>query len=141
MLVSTPSFEHKAKTCRTGQVVLTLVQVVSTLETGSVDTSDLPRTPSGLFWDSVSTLVQVVSTLVPFQRKTYRSRVVSTLDQLPRTFWVKLGQCVDTSSGSVDTSDLPRTPSGLFWDSVSTLVQVVSTLVPFQRKTYRSRVT
>ncbi|MQL87623.1 hypothetical protein Taro_020159, partial [Colocasia esculenta] len=46
--------------------------------------------------------------------------------------------CVDTSSSSVDTRDLPRTPSGLFWDSVSTLAQVVSTLVPFQNKTYRS---
>ncbi|MQL86396.1 hypothetical protein Taro_018921 [Colocasia esculenta] len=46
--------------------------------------------------------------------------------------------CVDTSSSSVDTRDLPRTPSGLFWDSVSTLAQVVSTLVPFQNKTYRN---
>ncbi|MQL67849.1 hypothetical protein Taro_000106 [Colocasia esculenta] len=75
ILVSTPCFEHKAKTCKTGQLVSTLVQVVSTLETGSVDTGDFSRTPSGLFWDSVSTLAQVVSTLVPFQRKTYRSRV------------------------------------------------------------------
>ncbi|MQL72807.1 hypothetical protein Taro_005164 [Colocasia esculenta] len=41
---------------------------------------------------------------------------------------------VDTGSGSVDTRDLPRTPSGLCWDSVSTLAQVVSTLVPFQNK-------
>ncbi|MQL83815.1 hypothetical protein Taro_016313 [Colocasia esculenta] len=49
-----------------------------------------------------------------------------------------LGQCVDTSSSSVDTRGLPRTPFGLFWDSVSTLDQVVSTLVPFQNKTYRS---
>ncbi|MQL78989.1 hypothetical protein Taro_011431, partial [Colocasia esculenta] len=46
---------------------------------------------------------------------------------------------VDTRPGSVDTRYLPRTPSGLVWDSVSTLVQVVSTLVPFQNKNYRSR--
>ncbi|MQL83380.1 hypothetical protein Taro_015873 [Colocasia esculenta] len=70
---------------------------------------------------SVSTLVQVVS----------------TLETAPRTFWVNLGQCVDTSSSSVDTRDLPRTLFGLFWDSVSTIDQVVSTLVPFQKKTYR----
>ncbi|MQL87674.1 hypothetical protein Taro_020225 [Colocasia esculenta] len=37
---------------------------------------------------------------------------------------------VDTRD-SVNTRDLPRTPSGLFWDSVSTLVQAVSTLVTF----------
>ncbi|MQL92013.1 hypothetical protein Taro_024627 [Colocasia esculenta] len=67
--------------------------------------------------------------------------VVSTLETALRTFWVNLGQCVDTRSSSVDTRDLPRTLFGLFWDSVSTLDQVVSTLVPFQKKTYRSRVT
>ncbi|MQL84898.1 hypothetical protein Taro_017408 [Colocasia esculenta] len=49
-----------------------------------------------------------------------------------------LGQCVDISPSSIDTRGLPRTPSGLFWDSVSTLVHVVSTLVPFQNKTYKS---
>ncbi|MQM01991.1 hypothetical protein Taro_034753 [Colocasia esculenta] len=48
-----------------------------------------------------------------------------------RTFWDKLGQCVDTRWGSVDTRGLPRTPSGLFWDSRSTLAQAVSTLVAF----------
>ncbi|MQL92008.1 hypothetical protein Taro_024630 [Colocasia esculenta] len=72
---------------------------------------------------------------------------VDTRDRFQKTFWPTwdsvstLDQCVDTGSGSVDTRDLPRTSSGRFWDSVSTLVQVVSTLVPFQRKTYRSRVT
>ncbi|MQL80386.1 hypothetical protein Taro_012832 [Colocasia esculenta] len=64
-------------------------------------------------WDSVSTLAQVVS----------------TLDQFSRNLLGQLGQCVDTSSGSVDTRDLPRTSSGQFWDSVSTLPQVVSKLV------------
>ncbi|MQL94735.1 hypothetical protein Taro_027396, partial [Colocasia esculenta] len=54
-------------------------------------------------------------------------KVVSTLDQLPSTFWVKLGECVDTGWGCVDTRGLPRTPSGLFWDSRSTLAQAVST--------------
>ncbi|MQL92813.1 hypothetical protein Taro_025453 [Colocasia esculenta] len=53
----------------------------------------------------------VVSTLV---------QVVSTLDQLPSTFWVKLGECVDTGWDCVDTRGLPRTLSGLFWDSRST---------------------
>ncbi|MQM23723.1 hypothetical protein Taro_056790 [Colocasia esculenta] len=86
----------------------------------------------------VSTLDQVVSTQC-FKHKTKScktgqvvstlAQVVSTLDQLPETFWVKLGQCVDTSSSSVDTRELPRTPYGLFWDSVSTLDQLVSTLV------------
>ncbi|MQL86999.1 hypothetical protein Taro_019532 [Colocasia esculenta] len=38
---------------------------------------------------------------------------------------------VDTGTGSVDTSGFPRTPSGLFWDSRSTLAQAVSTLVAF----------
>ncbi|MQM08055.1 hypothetical protein Taro_040902 [Colocasia esculenta] len=38
---------------------------------------------------------------------------------------------VDTRSRSVDTRDLPRTPSGLCWDSVLTLVQAVSTVVTF----------
>ncbi|MQL74668.1 hypothetical protein Taro_007042 [Colocasia esculenta] len=45
-----------------------------------------------------------------------------------------MGQCVDTRSGSVDTRELPRTPSGLFWDSVLTLDQVVSTLVALPEK-------
>ncbi|MQL75641.1 hypothetical protein Taro_008016 [Colocasia esculenta] len=48
---------------------------------------------------------------------------------------------VDTGSGSVDTRDLLRTPSGLFWDSVSTLVQVVSTLVALLEKKDESGVT
>ncbi|MQM17911.1 hypothetical protein Taro_050892 [Colocasia esculenta] len=67
-------------------------------------------------------------------------QVVSTLvqRQLPEHLLAKLGQCVDTSPSSVDTRGLPRTPSGMFWDSVSTLAQVVSTLVLFQNKTYKS---
>ncbi|MQL89073.1 hypothetical protein Taro_021648 [Colocasia esculenta] len=102
---------------------------------------------------SVSTLDQVVSTQC-FKYKAKRSSSVDTRsssvdtrDSFQKTFWPiwdsvsTLDQCVDTSSGSVDTSDFLRTPSGLYWDSVSTLVQVVSTLVPFQGKTYRSRVT
>ncbi|MQM10782.1 hypothetical protein Taro_043682 [Colocasia esculenta] len=66
---------------------------------------------------------------------------VDTRDSSQNTFWAIWDSSVDTRSGSVDTRDVPRTPSGLYWDSVSTLVQVVSTLVPFQGKTYRSRVT
>ncbi|MQM15995.1 hypothetical protein Taro_048948 [Colocasia esculenta] len=66
---------------------------------------------------------------------------VSTLDQVPGTFWVKLGQCVDTRSSSVDTRELPRTPSELFWDSVSTLYQLVSTLVALPKKKHMSSVT
>ncbi|MQM12782.1 hypothetical protein Taro_045701 [Colocasia esculenta] len=63
---------------------------------------------------------------------------------------------VDTSSGSVDTRDSSQKTFWPIWDSVSTLAQVVSTLeafpehllgcfgtvvstlVPFQNKTYRS---
>ncbi|MQM22084.1 hypothetical protein Taro_055133 [Colocasia esculenta] len=78
----------------------------------------------------VSTLVQVVSTqCIKNKAKSVSTlaQVVSTLDQLPSTFWVKLGECVDTRWGCVDTRGLPRTPSGLFWDSRSTLAQAVST--------------
>ncbi|MQM23563.1 hypothetical protein Taro_056629 [Colocasia esculenta] len=78
---------------------------------GSVDTRDNSQKTFWPIWDSVSTLVQVVS----------------TLETTPRTFW-----CVDTSSSSVDTRDLPRTPFGLFWDSVSTLDQVWPTLARHQ---------
>ncbi|MQL90147.1 hypothetical protein Taro_022729 [Colocasia esculenta] len=56
LLVSTQCFKHKAKYCRTGQVVSTLDQVVSTLETA-------PKKPVVPVWDSVSTLDQVVSKL------------------------------------------------------------------------------
>ncbi|MQL89925.1 hypothetical protein Taro_022516 [Colocasia esculenta] len=59
-----------------------------------------------------------------------RSGSVDTRDPSQNTFWANLGQCVDTRSGSVDTRDLPRTPSGLFWDSV----QVVLTLVALPEK-------
>ncbi|MQL82744.1 hypothetical protein Taro_015213 [Colocasia esculenta] len=70
-----------------------------------------------------------------------RSGSVDTRDPSQNTLWANLRQCVDTRSGSVDTRDLPRTPSGLFWDSVSTLDQVVSTLVALPEKTYKSCVT
>ncbi|MQL86219.1 hypothetical protein Taro_018754 [Colocasia esculenta] len=63
---------------------------------------------------------------------------VDTRDSSQNNLLANLGQCVDTSSSTVDTRGLPRTPSGLFWDSVLTLAQVVWTLVPFQNKTYRS---
>ncbi|MQL86457.1 hypothetical protein Taro_018997 [Colocasia esculenta] len=59
---------------------------------------------------------------------------VDTRDPSQNTFWANLGQCVDTRSGSVDSRDLPKTPFGLFWDSVSTLYQVVSTLVALPEK-------
>ncbi|MQL68466.1 hypothetical protein Taro_000731, partial [Colocasia esculenta] len=161
-VVSTQCFKYKAK--RPGSVdtssssvdtrdssqnniLANLGQCVDT-SSSSVDTRGLPKTPSGLFWDSVSTLAQVVSTLVPFQNKTYRScgtrkhiscsGSVDTRDSSQNNLLANLGQCVDTSSSSVDTRGLLRTPSGLFWDSVSTLDQVVLTLVPFQNKTYRS---
>ncbi|MQL74382.1 hypothetical protein Taro_006743, partial [Colocasia esculenta] len=64
--------------------------------------------------------------------------VVSTLETAPRTPSGQARTVCHTSSSSVDTRGLPRTPSGMFWDSVSTLAQVVSTLVPFQNKTYKS---
>ncbi|MQL94062.1 hypothetical protein Taro_026722 [Colocasia esculenta] len=59
---------------------------------------------------------------------------VDTRDSSQNNLLDNLGQCVDTSSSSVDTRGLPRTPSGLFWDSVSTLDQVVSTLVALPEK-------
>ncbi|MQL93771.1 hypothetical protein Taro_026416 [Colocasia esculenta] len=59
------------------------------------------------------------------------AQVLSTLDQLSNTFWVKLGECVDTRWDCVDTRGFPRTPSGLFWDSRSTLAQAVLTRVAF----------
>ncbi|MQM18024.1 hypothetical protein Taro_051010 [Colocasia esculenta] len=75
-------------------------------------------------------------------------RVVSTLDQVVSTqgfkYKAKRSSSVDTRSGSVDTMlqiqgsvdtrELLRTPSGLFWDSVSALDQVVSTLVALTDK-------
>ncbi|MQL69509.1 hypothetical protein Taro_001799 [Colocasia esculenta] len=73
---------------------------------GSVDTRGLPRTLFGLFWDSVSTLPQVVSTLVALPEQ-------------------------NTWSGSVDTRDSSQKLSGSNWDSVSTLDQVVLTLEGF----------
>ncbi|MQL92892.1 hypothetical protein Taro_025524 [Colocasia esculenta] len=51
-----------------------------------------------------------------------------------KTFW-PIWDNVDTRSTSVDTRGLPRTPFELFWDSVSTLDQVVSTLVALPEKT------
>ncbi|MQL92740.1 hypothetical protein Taro_025372, partial [Colocasia esculenta] len=76
----------------------------------------------------VSTLDQVVSTPCS-KHKTKSGKTVSTLDQLPEAFWVKLGECVETRWGGVDTRGLLRTLSGLFWDSRLTLAQTVSTLV------------
>ncbi|MQM10688.1 hypothetical protein Taro_043585 [Colocasia esculenta] len=128
-VVSTPCSKHKTKSGKTGQVVSTLVQVVSTQclkfktkkssrvdpSPGSVDTIDSFQKTFWPIWDSVS-----------------------TLDQLPEAFWVKLGECVDTRWGGVDTRGLPRTPSGLFWDSRSTLAQAVSTLVAFPEHNTRS---
>ncbi|MQL68843.1 hypothetical protein Taro_001135 [Colocasia esculenta] len=46
---------------------------------------------------------------------------VNTRDSFQNTLW-------PIWDSSVDTRDLARTPSGLFWDSASTLVQVVLTL-------------
>ncbi|MQM09876.1 hypothetical protein Taro_042758 [Colocasia esculenta] len=110
------------------KVVSTLDQVVSTpcskhkTKSGKTDSFQKTFWP---IWDNVSTLAQVVS----------------TLDQLPRTFWVKLGECVDTRWGGVDTRGLPRTLSGLFWDSRSTLAQTVSTLVALPEQNTWSGVT
>ncbi|MQM22096.1 hypothetical protein Taro_055144 [Colocasia esculenta] len=72
LLVSTQCFKHKAKQCRTGQVVSTQDQVVSTLET-------VPRKPSQ---QVVSTQDQVVST---------HDQVVSTLETFPENFLANLG--------------------------------------------------
>ncbi|MQL69500.1 hypothetical protein Taro_001826 [Colocasia esculenta] len=60
--------------------------------TGSVDTRDSSQKTFWPNWDSVSTLAQVVSTLEAF----------------PEHLLAVLGQCVDTSSSSVDTSALPE---------------------------------
>ncbi|MQM22446.1 hypothetical protein Taro_055498 [Colocasia esculenta] len=84
---------------------------------------------------SVDTRSSSVDTMLQIQGS------VDTRDPSQNTFWANLGQCVDTRSGSVDTRDLPRTPSGLFWDSVSTLDQVVSTLVALPENKYKSGVT
>ncbi|MQM18088.1 hypothetical protein Taro_051074, partial [Colocasia esculenta] len=69
----------------------------------------------------------------------------STLDQVVSTqcfkYKAKWSSSVDTRSGSVDTRQLPRTLSGLFWDSVSTLAQVVSTLVALPEQNIWSGVT
>ncbi|MQM21396.1 hypothetical protein Taro_054435, partial [Colocasia esculenta] len=92
-----------------------LVRVVSTLD-------QVVSTPCSKHKTKIGKTGQVVSTLV---------QVVSTLDQLPEAFWVKLGECVDTRWGGVDTRGLPRTLSGLVWDSRSTLAQAVLTLVAF----------
>ncbi|MQM06865.1 hypothetical protein Taro_039692 [Colocasia esculenta] len=118
-----------------------LVRVVSTLDQVVSTPCSKPKTKTGKTGQVVSTLVQAVSTQCLKYKAKRSSRVdtspgsvdtvVSTLDQLPRTFWVKLGQCVDTSTGGVDTRGFPRTLSGLFWDSRSTLAQAVSTLVAF----------
>ncbi|MQL94746.1 hypothetical protein Taro_027409, partial [Colocasia esculenta] len=81
------------------------------MRSSSVDTRDSFQKTFWKTWDSVST----------------QEGAVSTLDGLPRTFWVKLGQCVDTRCGCVDTRCFPRTLSGLFWDSRSTRAQAVDT--------------
>ncbi|MQM18569.1 hypothetical protein Taro_051564 [Colocasia esculenta] len=81
----------------------------------------------------VSTLDQVVSTQC-FKHKTKSCKtgqLVSTLDQFPENLLANMGQCADTSSGSVDTRSASQKLSGSYWDSVSTLDQVVSTLESF----------
>ncbi|MQM16413.1 hypothetical protein Taro_049371 [Colocasia esculenta] len=92
---------------------------------GSVDTSS----------SSVDTMLQIQGKMIKWCRHKIRSSSVDTRsggvdtrDPSQNTFRAKLGQCVDTRSGSVDTRGLPRTPLGLFWDNVSTLDQLVSTL-------------
>ncbi|MQL74306.1 hypothetical protein Taro_006664 [Colocasia esculenta] len=59
---------------------------------------------------------------------------VDTRDSSQNTFWAIWDR-------SVDTNDFPRTPSGLHWDSVSTLPQVVSTLVALPEQNTWSGVT
>ncbi|MQL68757.1 hypothetical protein Taro_001072 [Colocasia esculenta] len=109
---------HHVHACRHHEMIRpklykNLVRVVSTLD-------QVVSTPCSKHKTKSCKTGQVVSTLV---------QVVSTLDHLPEAFWVKLGECVDTRWGGVDTRGLPRTLSGLFWDRRSTLAQAVSTLV------------
>ncbi|MQL95195.1 hypothetical protein Taro_027858, partial [Colocasia esculenta] len=85
--------------------------------------------------DRVSTLDQVVSTPC-FKHKTKSCKtgqVVSTLVQFPENLLANMGQCVDTSSNSVDTRSASQKLSGSNWDSVSTLYQIVSTLEAFPK--------
>ncbi|MQL93832.1 hypothetical protein Taro_026481 [Colocasia esculenta] len=65
-----------------------------------------------------------------------RSSGVDTMLQTQDKIMQNWSSSVDTRSGSVDTRELPRTPSRLFWESVSTLDQLVSTLVALPEKTY-----
>ncbi|MQL81856.1 hypothetical protein Taro_014321 [Colocasia esculenta] len=124
-VLSTPCSKHKTKSCKTGQVVSTQCIKYKAKRSSSVDT----RSSS-------------VDTRDSFQKHSgHYGTVVSTLDQLPETFWVKLGESVDTRWGTVDTRGFPRTPSGLFWDSRSTLAQAVSTLVALPEQNTWSDVT
>ncbi|MQL68551.1 hypothetical protein Taro_000799 [Colocasia esculenta] len=86
----------------------------------SVDTRDSSQNTFWPSWDSVSTLAQVVLTLV---------QVVLT--QCFK-YKAKRSSSVDTSPGSVDTRDSSQNTFWPSWDGVSTLAQVVSTLVAFQ---------
>ncbi|MQL74512.1 hypothetical protein Taro_006872 [Colocasia esculenta] len=106
-----------------------IVRIVSTLDQVVSTPCSKHKTKSGKTGQVVSTLVQVVSTQCLKYKTKRSSRVDTSPDQLPEAFWVKLGECVDTRWGGVDTRGLPRTLSGLFWDSRSTLAQAVSTLV------------
>ncbi|MQL91263.1 hypothetical protein Taro_023873 [Colocasia esculenta] len=84
----------------------------------------------------VSTLVQVVSTQ-GFKHRTKSCKtgqVVSTLVQFPENLLADVGQCVDTSTGGVDTRSVFQKTFGVNWDSVSTLAHVGSTLDQFSRK-------
>ncbi|MQL81979.1 hypothetical protein Taro_014444 [Colocasia esculenta] len=96
-----------------------LVRVVSTLDQVVSTPCSKPKTKTGKTGQVVSTLVQTVST----QCLKYKAKRSSRVDTSPGG--------VDTSTGGVDTRGFPRTLSGLFWDSRSTLAQEVSTLVAF----------
>ncbi|MQL93770.1 hypothetical protein Taro_026417, partial [Colocasia esculenta] len=113
-VVSTPCSKHKTKSCKTGQVVSTLVQMwdsVSTLAQVVSTLDQFSRKPSGSTGIVVSTLDQVVST--PCSKHKTKScktgQVVSTLVQVVSTqcfkYKAKRSSSVDTSSGGVDTRD------------------------------------
>ncbi|MQL93573.1 hypothetical protein Taro_026219 [Colocasia esculenta] len=96
---------------------------------GSVDTP----------FTGVDTMLQTQEKIIQNWSSSVDTSSVDTRDSSRNNLLANLGQCVDTSSSSVDTRGLPRTPFGLFWDSVSTLAQVVSTLEPSQNKTHRAK--
>ncbi|MQL71755.1 hypothetical protein Taro_004076 [Colocasia esculenta] len=103
---------------------ITELAVFRQLPTFHID-SFISRSISSSNWPLI-----VVVKVVSVATKCWNSVRCSLLDK-DRLRVVLAPHALYFGHGSVDTRDLPRTPSGLCWDSVSTLVQAVSTLVTF----------